>query len=59
MALLTFSVYIGVALFIGYKTSQIADGPTNTEILHALENGAADAIRSDVESAAAEQAVNN
>lgn len=45
LATLTFTVYIGVALLIGYKMYTLEDPPSNSEILEALENGAVKAMR--------------
>lgn len=41
----TFCLYIGVALLIGYRMYKMEDGPSNSELLEAIENGAANATR--------------
>jgi hypothetical protein len=55
LVLLTYGVYIGVALYIAYRVHDMEDLPTNQEILSAVENGAANIVR-EQETAAAEQA---
>lgn len=58
LVVLTYGVYIGVALYIAYRVHTMEDPPTNQEILTAVENGAATIVR-DTEDAAAETARNN
>lgn len=62
MVTVTFAVYIGVALLIGYRMYKMENGPTNSELIQAIENGAANATREHyqgVEKATSETASQN
>ena len=52
-------VYIGAGVTIAYRSYQIQPGPSNDELLQAIENGAANVLREQAEVLAAAKASEN
>jgi len=52
-------VYIGAGLVIVYRAYQMGPGPSDADLIKALENGASNVVREQVEAAAAAKATEN